>query len=116
MGQGLQAFFPGGGCPGAAFGSEGQIYIFNFYRPRRLHDPALQFRTQFALLGDEADNLLFALLQGTVPFEPSFDEANGHFVQSPGHLFAIPGDERYSIAFIQQFCYYFNLTARYLRL
>ena len=100
--QGLQALFPGVRGLGPLLRLEGEIEILQPLGVLGRADGRLEIRVELALSLDRLENRLLALGQFAQPMHAKLDLLDHNLVQIPGTFFAIPGNERNRIAFVQE--------------
>ncbi len=102
IGQGRESLFTRNAGARLAFGTIGQIEVFDFLQGGRGRDGGYQFRRELALSVDKPAHISLALVQRPQRARPVSDGLYLHFVQAASYLFAVASNKRNSVALVQQ--------------
>ena len=101
-GQGLQSTLTGHGSSRLPLGTEGTVDVVNLRQGGGRRHSRFDLLRQLALLPDESENLLTALLQIPQIGQPLRQSAELIVVQSARGLLTVTGNKRHGVAVVQQ--------------
>ena len=116
VGEGLQAAFAGHAGAGAAFGTVGEVEVFEGGAGLAGEDGGLEVVGQLALLDDGGEDGLAAGLEFPMVGQTLLDGGNLHLIEVPVGLLAVTGDEGDGAALLQKLRHRRDLTRRDVQL